>query len=79
MIGFGTNVESTGTTNAKIWLEIDNSQQDATVKEGSFQGKYFLGGEFFCRISNEQSTLDFVVNQDSTVRFSHTYLLIRKV
>ncbi len=79
IISYGTNVEATGSVNGKIWLEIDNSQQDVTVKEGSFQGKYFLGGEFFYRVTNEETTLDFMVNEDTTVRFSNTYMLIRKI
>ncbi len=79
MISYGTNVESTGSVNAQIWLEIDNSEKDVTKKEGSFQGKYFLGGDFFCRITEDESTLDFMVNEDTTVRFSNTYMLIRKI
>ncbi len=79
MISYGTNVEATSVVGSKIWLELDESEQDVTVKEGSGQGKYFLGGDFFCRVSNEEATLDFMVNQDSTVRFSNTYMLIRKI
>ncbi len=79
IIGYGTNVNSTGSVNGKIWLEIDSQQQDSTIKEGSLKGKYFLGGEFMCKITNDETTLDFAVNEDSTVSFSHTYLLIRKI
>lgn len=79
IISYGTNVESTGSVNGKIWLEIDSTEKDVTKKEGSFQGKYFLGGEFFYRVEAEEATLDFMVNEDSTVRFSNTYMLIRKI
>lgn len=79
IISYGTNVEATGSVGAQIWLEIDSTEKDVTKKEGSLQGKYFLGGDFFYRVEAEEATLDFMVNEDTTVRFSNTYMLIRKI
>ncbi len=81
LISYGTNVNATMTPDktAKIWLEIDDTMQDVTEREGGPQGKYFLGGEFFCRIEKESSMLAFAVTSDSTVRFSNTYLIVRRI
>lgn len=81
IISYGTNVDAnmTGVTFPQIWIEIDETQQDVSVREGSKQGKYTLSGEIFYRVTKDQSTLELAVTSDSTVTFSNTYLLIRKI
>lgn len=79
VMSYGTNVNASGSVNGKIWLEIDSQKQDVTEKEGASQGKYFLGGDFFYRVTAEEATLDFKVTNDSSVRFSNTYILIRQI
>lgn len=79
IINYGVNVEANAAILPKIWLELDNSKQEMTEREGNTSGKSFLGGATFIRVDNDEATLSFAVTKAKDITYSNAFLLFQYI